>query len=517
MVGMESQVSEGREYELKFTIAQADIEHLIAHPLLKPTLHERRVTRLVSTYFDTPDASLRAARISLRTRLSDQGSSQTLKRAGASFVDRDEWETEDDGARPNLAWLRRTPLAAFFEAPVGEALDARFTVDVMRTTLALRHGDATIEGALDQGAIRADGRALPVNEFELELKGGSSDAVVAMARKLARDVPLVLSLASKAERGYGIVDLSWGCPTKTIPLLLEPGMSNATAFSAIVQGCLHALLVNAALIGVGNRDAEAVHATRIALRRLRAALDLFGPILRRKAASAIRRDVKWLADRLGAARDADVFAAELEARAADETLPGAGALASVTRDPHDAAYDALREALASPRFRLLVLDLAAFSAAGLRRRRSGKPFAPFARRRLAKRRNALIRPRRRPSQLSTHELHDLRKDAKMLRYDLEFLDGMASGRERKRVVKLHDALSRLQQSLGIIHDQDALRAFLRDTIVPRGAPAGVTSADWKRARDAAEAIARSPTDRRRPLRSAMKAARVVARTDAFRR
>ncbi len=503
-----------REYELKFNVAQDDVERLLAHPMLKPALPERRVSRLVSTYFDTPDARLRAARISLRTRCSDAGSTQTLKRAAASLVDRGEWERRDAGERPDGAWLRQTPLAGFFEPPIVAALDARFTVDVMRTTLALRCHDATIEGAIDQGAIRAHGAALPVNELELELKGGSPGALVAVARELARDLPLVLSLASKAERGRALADGSWGRPTKAIALQLDESMTTAQAFMAIVQGCLHTFLVNAALVGADGAgdDVEPVHATRIALRRLRAALDLFKPALRRHAAAAILQDVTWMAARLGHARDADVFRAEIVARAeADDAASGDQALAAVIGGQHDQAHAALRRALASSRFRLMALDLLAFSEHGVRRSRAAEAFAPFVRRRLQKRQKALVRAGRRPSLLPQKAMHDARKAAKMLRYSLEFFDGIGIGMKPKRVAALRDALQALQHSLGEVHDAEAMRVYLRDTVLRRGAPADVSPAQWQNAAAAAAHIADMSSDHRQPYRAADKAARIVAR------
>ena len=516
-----------REYELKFDVAQDDIERLIAHPLLKPAISERRVSRLVSTYFDTPDARLRTAGISLRTRCSEAGSVQTLKRAAGSLVDRDEWERRDAGERPDPAWLRQTPLADIFEAPVVEALEARFTADVMRTTLILHSSDATIEGAIDQGALRADGMALPVNEFELELKDGSPGALVAFARELARDLPLVLSLASKAQRGHALADGSGTRPTKTITLQLDETMTIAQAFTAIVQACLHAFLVDAALIGAGDDDVEPVHATRIALRRLRAALDLFKPVLRRRRAAAMLQDVKWMSDRLGHARDADVFRAEFAAQAeadrvkSDEAEPddaaGTEGLAAILEGSHAKAHAALREALASPRFRVMLLDLLAFSERGVRRRKGAKALVPFVRRRLDGRQKALVRAGRKPSRLSTAAMHDVRKAAKMLRYNLDAFDGIAIVDRPRRVSALRDALQALQQSLGDIHDADAMSAYLRDTL-PSPGTAEHESADHREdAAAAAAQITAASSHRRKSFRTADKAARVVARRRPFQR
>jgi CHAD domain-containing protein len=54
------------------------------------------------------------------------------------------------------------------------------------------------------------------------------------------------------------------------------------------------------------RDIEGVHAMRVASRRLRAALEVFGPCLHRKRGARALADVKALAGALGERRDRDV-------------------------------------------------------------------------------------------------------------------------------------------------------------------------------------------------------------------
>ncbi|MCY3021839.1 MAG: CHAD domain-containing protein, partial [Planctomycetota bacterium] len=56
-------------------------------------------------------------------------------------------------------------------------------------------------------------------------------------------------------------------------------------------------------------DKEAVHDVRVACRRLRVALKIANPFLRKKAAVTIRGRLKDLLERLGQARDTEVLAA----------------------------------------------------------------------------------------------------------------------------------------------------------------------------------------------------------------
>jgi len=53
-------------------------------------------------------------------------------------------------------------------------------------------------------------------------------------------------------------------------------------------------------------DIEGVHAMRVATRRLRAALEVFGPCLARKGSRRVLAEVKALAGALGERRDRDV-------------------------------------------------------------------------------------------------------------------------------------------------------------------------------------------------------------------
>ncbi len=528
-------MTEGREYELKFAIAPDDVPRLLANPGVPSP---DGVTRLRSTYFDTDDAILRRHGVSLRVRRSGDALIHTVKRTGASIVDREEWEREGTGATPDLAWLRTTPLKRLFGHRVARDLKARFTVDVERATFALARGDATIEGALDRGTIETPAGSLPISEFELELKAGDPEAVLALARDLAGDVPMTLSLASKSERGYGRAEPDWGHATKVLPLKLRKGMTLAEAFEAMIQACLRLLLANAALVGTG-ADADAVHKARVALRRLRAALDLFAPVLRRRWRRTILADVKWLSATFGAARDADVFLDQVAAGASDQVATGAGTdahsdahgareLVGVMGEAKRATRRTLRAALASPRWRLFLLDLLDASRHGVRRRARHRRLRPFLHARLAARRRTLGARARHVARLSPEARHDVRKRAKILRYACDFA-GCGAGlapRSRSSAGKssagkssagkpsgdkpfrrLVDDLQVLQETLGALHDREALNDRLRTDVLGRGSASGAVTA-------AAERVVTAEVRSRDALREARHASRRVRRSKA---
>jgi CHAD domain-containing protein len=80
-----------------------------------------------------------------------------------------------------------------------------------------------------------------------------------------------------------------------------------------VIGTRHEEMMSFAQAALEGRDIEGVHDMRVASRRLRAALELFGEVFPRKDLRPMLRQVKQLADALGEVRDRDVLLARLEA------------------------------------------------------------------------------------------------------------------------------------------------------------------------------------------------------------
>jgi len=99
-------------------------------------------------------------------------------------------------------------------------------------------------------------------------------------------------------------------------------------------------------------DIERVHDMRVATRRLRAALEVFAACFPPDAFKPALRDVKRLADALGARRDPDVQLAALAkvAQAIGEAeRPGVEAFAAVVRAEQGSGNEELAEALREAR------------------------------------------------------------------------------------------------------------------------------------------------------------------------
>ena len=103
-------------------------------------------------------------------------------------------------------------------------------------------------------------------------------------------------------------------------------------------------------------DIEGVHDMRVATRRVRAAMEIFAPCFPRKRHRAALREVKELADALGARRDPDVMIERLrslESELTQEDRPGIESLCQALRSGQGDANDRLSTTLEETRQRKL--------------------------------------------------------------------------------------------------------------------------------------------------------------------
>src|SRR5258708_36569365 len=82
---------------------------------------------------------------------------------------------------------------------------------------------------------------------------------------------------------------------------LHGGMACDASFRLIARSCLENLTANGEAASRGDR--VALHEMRVALTRLRAAVSVFSPMAVASKWSRLKRELKWLNARLGAARD----------------------------------------------------------------------------------------------------------------------------------------------------------------------------------------------------------------------
>jgi CHAD domain-containing protein len=210
-------------------------------------------------------------------------------------------------------------------------------------------------------------------------------------------------------------------------------------------------------------EREPIHDLRVAINRLRSALNLFQPLL---AAAPVRsteralRDVRAL---IGPARDAQLWViflnrvlhetnapqdSPLQQYVFDETTKMELALA----DTQDALTHASFKALCRQLSALLEKDLPSLADA------SSDRFAPFAAKRLKKRFKSVLAAA--PADLeniSSEEMHQVRKQCKHLRYWAEFAVPVLD----KSISDLALRAKAVTSAFGVVHDLDVQHQLLK--------------------------------------------------------
>ena len=119
-----------------------------------------------------------------------------------------------------------------------------------------------------------------------------------------------------------------GAPTYDPDLILPPAVPVSRESTAGVAVLGHLRRQTAALLtadaGVGDGAEDAVHAARVAARRLRSGLRVYGDLLRDDVSASLPPELAWYAGTLSPARDLEVFAQSL--RTAEDTHGFADAL-----------------------------------------------------------------------------------------------------------------------------------------------------------------------------------------------
>jgi len=447
------------EAELKLSVRPEHAARIGKHPVVRKLKTGRASTKhLVGTYFDTPDLLLRRRDMSLRVRAVDRRFIQTLKRMkpseGAIFA-RDEWEADVAGESPDISKLEASDIRQIFEADgVAASLRPLFSTDVQRTVWHLNDDGAEIELALDVGEIRdRNGGRVPICEAELELKAGDARRLYDVALALNDRVDCTVSGQAKSERGYALYGKEAPMPVKASRVALKRGTTVWQGFVAISRNCLAQLEANAPVAREG-RDPEGIHQARIAIRRLRAVFKVFKPALPADKRKYFAKDLRWLQQQLGDARDLDVFLYEMldPMLAHLPTEPALIALRARVVKARAAAQTRARKALQSRRYGRLRLELERWFA---------EPLAPdadpvlsrsvrwFARRSIRKAQDKMIAAGDDIAGLSEAGLHALRIRGKQVRYCVEFFAGLFPEKGPRRHARL---LAQLQDCLGALND-----------------------------------------------------------------
>src|SRR6202167_2642469 len=446
----------GNEIELKFQMPPRELRKLKA----ARTLHRKppKEEDLVSVYFDTPKHKLARSDVTLRVRRRGGKFFQTIKSGGSNgSFRRGEWEHEIKGAVPNLREARGTPLAPLLTKKLKRRLKPVFETRIHRVSVPIRKNASRIEMALDEGEVRAGRQSAPISEIELELKRGKAGDLFKLARELGKLAPATLSLKSKSERGYDLIEDAPAQAARAEKILLRRGMSTMDAFRIIGRSVLRHIAANEA--AVRRSDSDGVHRMRVGLRRLRAAISLFSKLFGDQGTERIKSELKWLTGELALARDLDVYVRnEIEPlRSAAPPSRGIKELAGALASRRDAAFGRARAAVESRRYRSLLLDTLQWLETGdwakRARRYKHQPIERFAAEILARRTKRAIKKAKKIRQLDSQQRHTLRIAVKKLRYATDFFGHLFADRAaKKHLLDFKTRLTDLQDRLGALND-----------------------------------------------------------------
>lgn len=415
---------------------------------------------LEAVYFDTADLDLAAAKVTLRRRTGGEDDGWHVKLPVSSGQ---RLEIQHPLGRA----VRKVPLQVVRAVRV-HARDHELVPVVTLSTRRIVHrlldadGEVLAEISDDEVTSTIDGESETWREWEVELVNGDTDLLEASEPVLRAAGAKPASGPSKLARALGDrvpTRDEWELPKKP---------TTADLFRAYATAQVEA---------IHQRDPEvrrdlpdSVHKMRVATRRLRSALATYRPVVDRGAGDQIRDELKWFAGELGGARDAEVlrehFSTAVDAQPVELVM---GKVAAYIDDHLRAVYKAGRvqalAALESERyFRLLdALDELITNPPLVGETRKAAKQLPELLDHDWKRMSKAVKRTEDAEDAATqdHELHEVRKASKRLRYAAEsavpVLGDEADG--------LVSRAKEVQEVLGDHQDSVVARDLLRELAV----------------------------------------------------
>lgn len=451
-----------QEIELKLSATPAQLKQVLNSALIRErALAPPRSENLHSVYYDDDALELTRRGLALRLRKRGRRWLQTLKTRGesqAGLHSRGEFETAAPGGALDLDALAALEGAAELIEPLRTLeLKPLFATEFRRTHVQLKLADGgRAELAFDSGEIRAGDQVDPICEIEIELLEGRSSEVFTLARELLQLASLKLDNRSKAQRGFALLAPLAAEPARARAPELDAAMPAQHACAHLLGAALEQLEANEAGL-VAAEDPEYLHQARVALRRLRALLRLFSPLLTLAEIEALKPRLRALGQALGACRDWDVLCTETLPRLLSGMIapePMAPLVRRVGAE-RELAQQAVRACLDASDYTDLKLALGQLIAHLAEPADEAAPaLADFARERLRKAARRVRRYQASHDPGCIDSLHGLRIEVKKLRYACDVLGSVFGERKQRRYVR---HLSELQQLLGDFNDAAVAR------------------------------------------------------------
>jgi CHAD domain-containing protein len=289
------------------------------------------------------------------------------------------------------------------------------------------------------------------------------------AAKRARQLVVALGWAESestlvefiaAASGY---DLAGFRDSPTVPL--NPDDAAVDGFAAVLQNLVASMSANLAG-AIADTDTEFLHDVRVAIRRTRAILSRAKRVLPEDARQHFQLAFADFGRQTSAVRDLDVYLLGWDRDVASFPTTTCSALLPVRALLVQRRADAQRElckVLTSAATRKLLTAWSACLAEPRPAEASGRPLGEFVAEQIMKVERRLVTDGRAITDESpAADVHQLRKDAKRLRYLVECFGGLPGDAPRKAFVK---QLKALQDKLGVHQDAEVQAEWLRDVVL----------------------------------------------------
>ena len=354
---------EAVERELKFSV-DADFRLPDLTLAALPEVTKGKPVTLTATYYDTDDLRLARARVTLRRRTGgkDAGWHLKLPSEDGDPVERTEIQLPLTSSKTPPAELADLVLGITRTAPLQAlaTMRTRRTPTTVSTRRRVGAARMSVEVVDDKVSV-LDGPAAGLSYREIEAEALTPGADLnAVADLLAAQGARPGGYPSKGARALGA--------DPDIPPLVPPTGRAGPADPAALVVRNHLRQHTAVLVHQDlrvRRDLpDAVHQFRVAARRLRSGLQAFRPLVDDEWSRHLRTELGWIANTLGAARDAEVledhlFVAIRDLPAELDRPAGLVAVQDELEKRIADAEDVRREAMSSERYLTLLDELIA--------------------------------------------------------------------------------------------------------------------------------------------------------------
>lgn len=441
------QVSEQQEREDKFHVDLGFVVPDLADLLPDGGRVETATHHLVNTYYDTASGDLRRMRLTLRKRVGGEDAGWHLKLPSGAA--RTEIRSSSRGRAVPKALAE--PLLGVRR---GEELSPVATISTTRYLLKLLDAAGLLlaevaDDQVESSTVGNESTLRSWREVEVELgPAGDEELLGRIGQRLVEWGASPSPFASKLGQALGSAAAAAPIPDPdTLAGVLVAYLS--TQCDAIVAGDLGLRL-----------GRPVVHPTRVALRRLRSTLRVFGPLFDEAQANELEGELVWLAGLLGEVRDREVLSARLLSHVA--ALPAEYVLGPVTAQiqsvltAEQARYlKQVTQALRGERYLALLVTLHQW--------RTDPPFtasasgSPDTVKKYVNKAERKVYRRLASAGGDAEALHRARKAGKRYRYAAELSEPVLG----KRAAKAVEHGKHLQQLLGEHQDSVVAAAFLR--------------------------------------------------------